>query len=381
MQAARYTRTDGARQVAWDTKLTGFGLRCTPGGGKQYVLSYRFNGRPRLMSLGPVEHFRSVQEAGQKADTLLHALRHRGVDPMASREQLEAAATFKDLWELYFAARLEHGNPNSRKSISSIMKRHVLRRVGHLKPGQITQADVRRLHDDVSKRGKTIANRAVERLAGVLSWAHQRFPTSFPDGWRSPCAGIDKHREHPRKHALSAAQLAKLAAALEEERSPYIRTFVVLMMLTGARKGELLQLQWRDVDLEAGTARMRKTKSGEDVVLRLTALAVRGLRQLPVVAGSPFVFPGIKEGQHMADPRLRYKLALKRAGLPAETTFHDLRRSYGTSLARLGYSAEAIAAALHNTSQVAARHYISIAGELVDEMARAHEHAVLPAPR
>jgi integrase len=383
IRALKYTADGGARQVTWDKKLTGFGVRVTPGGGKQYVLSYRFNGRPRLMSLGPVEHFRTIQEAGRKAETLLHDLRHRGLDPMASREQLEAAATVDDLWKLYFADRLEHGNENSRRSVSSVMKKHVLPRVGHLKPAQITPADVVRLHDAATRRGKVVANRAVERLADLLSWAHKRFPTSFPDGWTTPCRGVDKHREHARKHHLTAAQLAQLATSLEEERSPYIRTFVILMMLTGARKCELLALKWTDVDLEAGTALLRKTKNGEDVIQRLSPLAARGLRELPVVAGSPFVFPGIKPAQHMVDPRLRYKLALKRAGLPAETTFHDLRRSYGTSLARLGYSAEAIAAALHNSTQVAARHYVTIAGELVDEMAGAHERAMLqgPAPR
>jgi integrase len=380
IQDLKYSAEGGVRQVAWDKRLTGFGVRVTPAGGKQYVVSYRFNGRPRLMSLGRIEHFRTLQEAAAKAEQLLHDLRHKGRDPMMSRQQLDGASTFKDLWETYFADRLENGNVNSRRSVQSVMKKHVLPRVGHLKPTQITTADVVRLHDAASKYGKVVANRAVERLADVLSWAHKRYPASFPDSWQSPCRGVDKHREHPRKHHLTAAQLAQLAHALDEERSPYIRTFTVLMMLTGARKTELLALKWKDVNLEDGTAVLRKTKSGTDIVQRLSPLAVRGLRELPVVAGSEFVFPGIKTGQHMADPRLRYKLALKRAGLPAETTFHDLRRSYGTNLARLGYSAEAIAAALHNTSQVAARHYVSIAGELIHEMTKAHERAVLPAP-
>lgn len=382
----QYRGRGGARQVTWDRKLIGFGVRCTPAGGKQFVLSYRFNGRSRLMSLGAVEHFRTVQEAARKAETLLHELRHQGLDPMASREQLAAAATFEDLWKLYHADRLEHGNANSRRTITSVMNCHVLPRVGRLKPAQITPADVVRLHDHASKSGKVVANRAVERLADVLSWAQRRYPTSFPDPWRSPCAGLRKHKEHARKHALSAAQLAALGEALEAERSPYIRVFILLMMLTGARKSELLALRWRSIDLEAGTAVLRKTKNGDDVVQRLSPLAVRLLRQLPVVAGSPFVFPGTKPGQHMVDSRVRYKEALARAGLPLETTFHDLRRSYGTNLARLGYSAEAIAAALHNSTNVAARVYVSIAGELVDEMTSAHERTIsrprtLPKPR
>ena len=83
----------------------------------------------------------------------------------------------------------------------------------------------------------------------------------------------------------------------------------------------------------------------------------------------------------MADPRARYKAALARAQLPPETTIHDLRRSYGTNLARLGYTAEAIAAALHNSTDVAARVYVSIAAEVVDEMTRAHDRTLLRSRR
>lgn len=379
--ALKYRRDDGARQVTWDRKLVGFGVRCTPAGGKQYVLSYRFNRRSRLMSLGQIEHFRGVQEAGQRAERLLHDLRHKGIDPMASRELLAESATLRELWDLFYAARLENGNANSRRSFSSVMKRHVLPRLGHLRPAQITTADVVRMHDAATHSGKVVANRSVERLWDVMAWALRRFPGSFPQPWTGPCAGVQKHREHARKHVLTAAQLAALAKSLEAERSPYIRTFILLAMLTGARKSELLSLRWANVDLEAGRAVLRKTKAGADVVQPLSPRAVQALRQLPIVAGSPFVFPGIKDGQCMADPRARYKAALARAQLPPETTIHDLRRSYGTNLARLGYTAEAIAAALHNSTDVAARVYVSIAAEVVDEMTRAHDRTLLRSRR
>lgn len=381
VSALEYRRDDGTRQVTWDRKLIGFGVRCTPGGGKQYVLSYRFNRRSRLMSLGPVEHYRGIREAAARAERLLHDLRHKGIDPMASRELLSDSATLQDLWELFYAARLEHGNANSRRAFSSVMRLHVLPRVGNLCPAQITRADVTRMHDAATKAGPIVANRAVERLADVLSWALQRFPGSFPQPWTSPCAGVQKHREHARKHVLTAAQLAALAESLKAERSPYIRTFVLLAMLTGARKSELLALRWDQVDLQAGRATLRKTKNGADVVQPLSPRAVKALRQLPIVAGSGYVFPGVRAGQHMADPRARYKAALARADLPSETTIHDLRRSYGTNLARMGYTADAIAAALHNTTDVAARVYVQIAGEMVEEMTRAHEQALRPSRR
>ena len=103
-----------------------------------------------------------------------------------------------------------------------------------------------------------------------------------------------------------------------------------------------------------------------DEHLRVCPSCAAELAGLPRTSSS-YVFPGRDLSKPMTDAKRRFKLALKRAGLPAETTIHDLRRSMGVALAHSGYSAEAIAAVLRNTSNVAAKHYITIAASHVIE--------------
>lgn len=181
----------------------------------------------------------------------------------------------------------------------------------------------------------------------------------------NPCRSVDRHKEHSRRHHLTAAQLRALWDALDSERSPYIRVYLRTLILTGARKSEVLNMRWADLDLAARRILLRSTKAGGQQHLILPTAAVAELDGLPRTS-SAFVFPGIDLSQPMSDARLRYKAALKRAGLPAETTLHDLRRSMGVALARSGYSAEAVSAVLRNTSNVAAKTYIVIAADLVE---------------
>ena len=248
-----------------------------------------------------------------------------------------------------------------------------------MKPAQITKGDIVRLHDHVTKAGgPVIANRCVERLSGLLNWSRERSERDFPTGWTNPCQGVKKHQEFARKHVLNAEQLRALILALEEEPNVHVRAYVVLIILTGARQGELRRLRWPDVNLPAATALIGKSKNGEDLTLRLPPTAVGILRALPVIEGSEFVFPGRPVFQPMTEPRTAYKAALRRAGLAHRTTFHDLRRSFGTHLAMLGYSEVAIAASLNNTTAVAAKHYINIAGSLVRDATLKHEQALVP---
>jgi integrase len=378
VKAATYRPGGASRQVIWDAKLRGFGCRVTPEGGRSFVILYRANGRQRLMSLGPVQDFKTLDEARTRAGGLLHGLRQDGIDPMAARERMAAAESMDEAWGAYERDHIAKQSANTRRAVRSIWSVHLAPVVASLKPGQVTKADAIRVLDRASERGgPVVANRAVQRLRAMLAWLHDRNDKQFPDNWRNPAVvtrsrggdGLKLHRENPREHILDIEQLRRLLTALAQE-DPWVRSFVSLLMMTGARKEEIRTLQWDAVDLERGTATLPKTKNGKPFTLSLPPGAVAILRDLPVVSGSPFVFPQHRATprqngpQPMIEPRHAYKRALKRAGLPASTTFHDLRRSFATVLAMNGESAEAISRALNNTSTVAAKHYIQLADDV-----------------
>jgi len=210
IESLAYNPDGLSRQVLWDGKVRGFGVRVTPEGGKQYVLLYRVSGRQRLMSLGRVEDFKTLEMARDKASDLLHGLRHDGIDPMAARERMADAESMAQLWSVYEREHLAHLAKNSRKAISSAWRQHVAPVVGSLKPAQVTKADAIRLHDQATaKGGKVIANRAVARLRAMLTWLYERNERQLPVGWRNPALGMAPPREpahrDPRPRAAARA--------------------------------------------------------------------------------------------------------------------------------------------------------------------------------
>ena len=260
---------------------------------------------------------------------------------------------------------------------------HVADVIGSLKPGQITKADVIRVHDQATdKGGKVIANRAVARLRAMLTWLFERNERQFPSGWRNPATGLKLHRENPRTEILDLAQQRALVAALAEEPDPWVRAYLQLLLLTGCRANEVLSLTWADVDYEKATALIRSRKNGRDLLLPLPPAALQLLRSLPVIEGTPFVFPSPRRNAPLTTNSIRgkYEAALKRAGVP-HRTLHDLRRSVGTNHARAGASTTLIAGLLGNTAEVTARVYVQLASDDLRRLSDLNAQNLLPAPQ
>jgi integrase len=130
---------------------------------------------------------------------------------------------------------------------------------------------------------------------------------------------------------------------------------VVLALATGARRGELLGLRWRDVDLERGTILLDDTKNGESRSLPLTGYALEVMCQYAQRSRSDWVFPS-QCGTKPADIRRGWENAVERAGLE-DFTFHSLRHTAASYLAMNGASLAEIAEVLgHKSLQVTKRY-------------------------
>jgi integrase len=141
-------------------------------------------------------------------------------------------------------------------------------------------------------------------------------------------------------HPLSQEQVQALLAAANGDK---LYCLYVLACTTGMRQGELLGLQWKDIDLDAGTLRVErsvydgvvsppKTTSSRRTI-RLTKMAVAALKQHRIDTAklriSEWVFP-TANGKTIGHQNLHnrsWKPLLERAGLPHSTRFHDLRHS------------------------------------------------------
>jgi len=121
----------------------------------------------------------------------------------------------------------------------------------------------------------------------------------------------------------------------ETREAPYIRAAIWIILLTGARKNEILRLTWRDTDLDRAEIRFPDTKSGRSHVVPLSPPAVTILSNLPKKKENPFVFCGRKHKKGLVNIDRAWRSIRKAAGLE-DVRLHDLRRSAASWMAQAG---------------------------------------------
>jgi integrase len=118
-----------------------------------------------------------------------------------------------------------------------------------LKVQDVTFADVDRLHRSITRKGSPYAaNRAVALLSKMFSLA-VRWGMRSGD---NPAKGVERNIEYTRRRYLSSEELVRLTSALAGYPDKQIADIVRLLLLTGARRGEVLAMRWADIDLTAG---------------------------------------------------------------------------------------------------------------------------------
>ena len=344
-------RDDGpSRQIIWDNRVPGFGLRLYPSGKKSFVIQYRDQcRRTRLMTLGSYGVLTPAQARELATRRLLEVA--QGEDPLAKRRS-PSAGTVRDFVEVWLG---DHARPN-RKTWREDQRRlvkHVIPTLGTKALSAVQRADVARLHARLGSSTPVEANRVRMLLHNVFAKAEEW--GYLPEGHPNPAHGVKPLRESARERWLTETEVRSLFESLEAEDDPYVRAAFPLLLLTGLRKGELLSLRWEDVDLQRSELRLPATKSGRPHSIPLTGPALGFLSDIPRLKGNPWVFPGAKGGP-LRDLRRPWLRVRRRAGLD-DVTIHDLRRTTGSWMAQKGVPLQVIGKVLNHSHPAVTRIY------------------------
>ena len=170
---------------------------------------------------------------------------------------------------------------------------------------------------------KTICSLAV--LRGLL-----------PAG-QSPCAGVSPFKIHTqRERYLTQDEAQRLMRALEKSDRP--EAFAIrLLLLTGARKSEILKARWENIRLDLRLLIVPLSKSGRPRHIPLSDAALEVLRAMPRSSGNPWLFPGHAPGKPLSDLYLFWNKLRRELGL-ADVRIHDLRHTFASFLVNAGHS-------------------------------------------
>ena len=169
-----------------------------------------------------------------------------------------------------------------------------------------------------------------------------------------------------RYRYLTEGELKRLSKAVKESENPMLAPIISMLILTGARRGEVLNARWEDIDLSRKRWRIPYTKSGKPRTVPLSESALEVLNNVPRVEGSPFVFPNPKTGKPFNSIYRSWNTARKKAGLE-DVVIHSLRHSLASFLINSGRNLYEVGALLGHTQVKTTMRYAHLADETLQE--------------
>jgi integrase len=333
------------KRIHYDSEVRGFGVRVYSSGVRAFILRYRTRtGAEKLYTIGSFPTWPTLAARTEAAE--LKRVVDRGGDPAADDRATREAPTVNDLCDRFEAECLPRNRLTTRTNYLLQLNAEVRPALGKHKVREITFADVDRLHRRIGRRAPTQANRVLALLSKMFSMAIRW-------QWRSdnPCKGIERNQENKRQRYLSADELARLVTALDACSDQQAADIIRLLLLTGARRGEVLAARWADFDPEFKTwrkpASATKQKLEHSIPLSEPAqVLLAGLRKR-AAASCEWVFPGYG-GEHR---KVIYKTWSKlcRAAQIDGVRLHDLRHTFASVLVSAGHSLPMIGALLGHT--------------------------------
>jgi len=228
--------------------------------------------------------------------------------------------------------------------------------LGMMRLADLTPALLAEYRDKISAEGRS--NATVVHYMSALSHVFTIAVKEY--GWMesNPMLKVTKPKEPPgRVRFLSKDERERLFAACRENKNPDLYFAVVLALSTGARKSELMNLRWSQIDLQREIITLHETKNNERRCLALTGPALELMIERSKFRrfDTDLLFPG-RDPQKPVDLRSAWEAALERAEIN-DFRWHDLRHTFASYLAMSGATLPDIAAAMgHKTLQMVQRY-------------------------
>ena len=245
---ARESKPGGKDTILFDRTLPGFGLRIHPSGRKVWIVQARVEGRSRRIVIarhGEME----LAEARRRARDTIERIRSGG-NPAEDIRREKQTPTVREFADEYLRRCDPYWKPSGRKTVCIYLKARILPAFGRMRVDRVGPEDVAAWFDAASKDRPGAANRAFEILRSMMFRAEE---CGFRERGANPCVGIKKNPRRNIARFLDTDELARLGRALDarEAQRPQAVAAIRLLALTGCRRGEVLNLRWRDISEDA----------------------------------------------------------------------------------------------------------------------------------
>ncbi|WP_331851698.1 tyrosine-type recombinase/integrase [Orientia tsutsugamushi] len=341
---------------------------------KTWVLEQKFKNQSLKITIGEFPYL-SIKKA-RKIARELKTLMANGIDPRAvkrqqkieenenrikERERKANDITFKELCYKYIEEYAKIYTINWKEYTDRV---HTYAQVLYGKKiSQIRMSDIQQIFNDISKEGKyATANLLLATLRTMFNKAIK---------WglieNNPTLGIEQHKLQARERRLSYDEMGRLLPVLCGKATPLIRDFALLALYTGARKTNVLEMEWDNIDFKRKIWHIPKTKNGKAQNIPLTDQAMEILQARKFTSESKWELPSATSASgHLERPNKSWHRVCKKASIK-NLMIHDLRRTLASCMSDAGASHRTISIALNHMNTNSTIHYNIPCMELVRE--------------
>ena len=319
--ARRKHRLLPSEYCIWDSELAGFGMRVRPSGRTYWFVRLRHRGKHRRVSLGRTDEVDAML-ARTRARRLLAEV---ALDGLPKRAVVKATPTMADFVDTYWPEIARYWKASTAKRSLSAWEQELRTVFGEIRVADVSKADVVRWRDACVVSREARYNRALPVLAALLKYAEQ---LNLRRKGSNPCRGMPRYKREPVERYLSPLEYRRIADALREEEAawPAQVAIIRLLLFTGARVGEINNLQWEWV--QPPRLMLPDSKTGAKIIW-LNSQALSILESVPRREDCPLVFPN-KRGDMPILVGNWWIPFRRRCALP-DVRIHDLRHSFASA--------------------------------------------------
>jgi len=364
------TPIKGSRDTYHDTNVAGLTLRVTATGVKSFVIRKRINGKPVMTTLGqyPAMTLSQARVAARKSLNIFSS----GVNPNNKKiEQRIKSITLQESMNDYISSRKHALKPKTIRDYQILFNSYLSEWSNKELVG-ITRSMVVKKHTTIGDKSIYRANATMRLLRAIFNFAMSEYEDSndIPIITHNPVQKIKRNwfKENVRTNIIEPNDLKDWFSAVialpddkanttHKNTSETVKDYLVLLLFTGLRPSEGINLKWSDIDFKNQLLRIEDTKNREDHTLPLTEYIINLLETRKNTSLGDYVFPGYNPQKALVSPNRQVKKVIKDSGV--QFLLHDLRRTFATYADSLEIQHNTIKRLMnHKNNDVTSAHYI-----------------------
>lgn len=348
------------KEEYFDTEIIGFTVEVRPSGNRTFYLRYtNASGKQKQYRIGRYGDI-TFDQARRKARELKAEITLGVGDPAEKKAEAKAVITYGEFSQQFLAHVKTY--LKSYDSTEMCVRRHINPRFSRVLLSDMNSRDIAKFLADKDVEG--LAPATVHKIKNVIS---KSLETAIE--WRlsgitvNPVRGIKRPKyNNKRDRFLTSEEAQRLLIACEHSKNTQLRSIVALLLYTGARVSELLNAEWRHVNVDRKHWLIPMSKTGKDRYVPLSKPALEIIEKLPRFDGCPYLVPNPKTLKPFSEMKRAWDTARRAAGL-SDVRIHDLRHSAASFMINAGIDLFAVGRVLGHADHQSTMRYAHLAND------------------